>query len=379
MSWQYRPFDAAVSDYEQQASELLAGLRGGEEWAIRIFAGHHPRFLDEKIPWLGRPLEEGEIERAGLDLPDARMAVARKYDFRDWEALAEYAEKVRVKDGAVGAFEAAVEAVIGGDLAALRWQLGQRPELVRMRSTRVCCFDPPVHGATLLHYLAANGVEGYRQKTPWNAVEVMRVLLGSGAEPDALAWMYGGECTTLSMLASSTPPAQAGVQVGMMEALVEAGASLAPRGSGNWVSPVQTALVFGFVEAAEALVRLGAKVEDLAVAAGLGRLDLVREFLAGASELDLRRGLALASQLGRTEVVQLLVKAGADVDTYAPEGMHKHTTPLHQAALAGHVEVIKVLLAAGARRDIRDGIYEGTALDWAMHGGQREAEALLRS
>ena len=48
------------------------------------------------------------------------------------------------------------------------WQdaLRRDPALVRARSSRVCCFDPPVHRATLLHYVAANGVEAYRQKTP---------------------------------------------------------------------------------------------------------------------------------------------------------------------------------------------------------------------
>jgi len=33
------------------------------------------------------------------------------------------------------------------------------------------------HGATLLLYVGANLVEGYRQKSPPNAVEVARVLL----------------------------------------------------------------------------------------------------------------------------------------------------------------------------------------------------------
>jgi hypothetical protein len=33
-----------------------------------------------------------------------------------------------------------------------------------------------------LHYIGANGVEGERQKTPANAVEVARILLDAGAE-----------------------------------------------------------------------------------------------------------------------------------------------------------------------------------------------------
>ena len=48
-------------------------------------------------------------------------------------------------------------------------------EIVRARSARR-------HHATLLHYTAANGVEGERQKTPPNAVAVMTALLDAGAE-----------------------------------------------------------------------------------------------------------------------------------------------------------------------------------------------------
>lgn len=70
-----------------------------------------------------------------------------------------------------------------------------------------------MHRATLLHYVAANGVEGHRQRTPANAPDVARVLLESGAEPDAVADMYGGQCTTMVLLVSSSHPAEAGVQV----------------------------------------------------------------------------------------------------------------------------------------------------------------------
>ena len=37
---------------------------------------------------------------------------------------------------------------------------------------------PPVHRATLLHYVGANGVEAYRQKTPPNATEIARTTEG---------------------------------------------------------------------------------------------------------------------------------------------------------------------------------------------------------
>ena len=58
--------------------------------------------------------------------------------------------------------------------------------------------------------IGANGVEGGRQKTPPNAVEVAKMLLDAGAEVDALADLYESKCTTMSMLVSSSHPAESG-------------------------------------------------------------------------------------------------------------------------------------------------------------------------
>jgi hypothetical protein len=43
----------------------------------------------------------------------------------------------------------------------------------------------------LLHYVSANGVEGYRQKAPKNVVKITETLLNAGAEIDATANVYG--------------------------------------------------------------------------------------------------------------------------------------------------------------------------------------------
>jgi hypothetical protein len=93
-----------------------------------------------------------------LSLDDARLAIARNYDFLDWPSLAAYVETVS-QNGPVLEFESAAEALVNGDVAAPEAALRRDPALVRSRSSRLCCLDPPVHRATLLHYVAANGVE----------------------------------------------------------------------------------------------------------------------------------------------------------------------------------------------------------------------------
>jgi ankyrin repeat protein len=272
-----------------------------------------------------------------------------------------------------------VEAVVQGEAEALRSALGAHPELVRARSTRVTCFEPPAHRATLLHYLAANGVENYRQKTPKNAVEVARILVKGGAEPDALADFYGGQCTTMSLLVSSDPPAKAGVQVALIDTLVDFGASVEARGSGEWTSPLMTALAFGFQDAAEALVRRSARVETLAAAAGLGRVENARRLLATASAEDRHRALVLAAQQGHEQITRMLLDAGEDPNRYNPKGNHAHSTPLHQAVFSGREAVVRLLVERGARLDLKDTIHQGTPLGWAEYGGQKEIAEYLRA
>ena len=371
MDWQMdlkpAPFRSPLSAYEQQADNLLAAHRAADPAAIDLFHRKHPDFLDEKIKWRPKFIPDSEIRDAALSPDDARLAIARFYDFLDWSALTANVEAV-LRDGPVFEFEFAVEAVVNGDLAALNDALARDPSLVHARSDRICCFDPPVHRATLLHYVAANGVEAYRQKTPANAVEIARALLTAGAEPDAFADMYGAECTTMSMLVSSSHPAEAGLQVPLLELLLDFGAAIEGRGTRKWGTPLFTALTFGMGGAAEALARRGAHVE-LATAAGLGRSDDVARMLALADADERRRALSLAAQQGHVDAVRLLLDAGERPDRYNPETNHPHCTPLHQAVLGGHEQVVRLLVERGARLDMRDTIWDSTPLGWAIYGG----------
>ncbi len=371
------PVTAHIAEYESQAGSLLEAWRNGEPAALEYFLKSLPRLLDDKFCWVPKPLSEEAIRAEVFSLEDARMAVARGYDFFDWNALASFTAAMEVQDPEIQPFECAIEAVVNGDLETLQSLLDQQPKLVHARSRRVTHFEPSIHGATLLHYVAANGTECYRQRTPANAVAIATALLDRGAAVDALASLYGGEWTTMSLLVSSSHPAAAGVQIELIDLLVSRGASIHELGKGHWGSPLETALVFGFAEAAEALLRHGAPLSFVA-ASGLGRVDEVSLLLPAADSRSRHYAFALATQLGQLEVTRILLDAGEDPNRFNPEGTHSHTPPIHQAILSGHLEVVQLLVERGARLDVRDKIYHSTPLGWAEHAGKAEIAQYLR-
>jgi ankyrin repeat protein len=343
------PYRASLAEYQQQADDLFTALRAGDDGAAWRFKWLHPRYRGKKVT---------DVEPAKLELADAQLIVAQEFGFDTWAALTAFTEEVH-HDGPVARFEAAVEAVVAGDLAALRTMLREHPELAKARSSRR-------HHATLLHYVAANGVEGERQKTPPNAVEVAKMLLDAGAEVDAVADMYEHQCTTMSMLVSSCHPEKAGLQAALAETLVDYGAALDGPGS-NWQSALMTALQFGYLKTAQALARRGGKIDNIAAAAGLGRLDDAVRLLPSADPKSRHAALALAAQHGQADIVRLLLDAGEDSNRYNPEGFHGHSTPLHQAVCSGHADVVRLLVERGARVDIRDTVYDSTPLGWAIY------------
>jgi ankyrin repeat protein len=190
--------------------------------------------------------------------------------------------------------------------------------------------------------------------------------------------MYGGACTTMSMLVSSSHPAEAGLQAPLVELLLDFGAAIEGLGTRKWETPLFTALAFGMVDAAKILAERGARIE-FPTAAGLGLVDDAARLLPSADGEARQRALSLAAKHGHAVIVRLLLDAGEDPNRFNLEGNHAHTTPLHQAVLGGHEAVVRLLVARGARLDIRDTIWHGTPLGWALHGGKPQMADCLRS
>jgi len=281
-----------------------------------------------------------------------------------------------VKNSAIARFEAAADAIIKGDLKTVQRLLRDDPKLVHARSTRE-------HRATLLHYVSANGVEGYRQKTAANIVEITELLLNAGAEVDAEADVYGGGATTLGLVATSVHPYLAGVQNPLMQILLDHGAEIDHKTSaGNRQSSVLGALANGQEEAAVYLAERGAQL-NLQAAAGVGRLDVVKTFFnedgsrkKTCSKKAVQSALSFACCWGRQNVVEFLLDKGADIADGDVDGQ----TPLHWAAICGQLEMIKFLLKFNPPLEAKN-MYGGTVLGqtaWsAAHGGDPKLYAKI--
>jgi ankyrin repeat protein len=420
------PAHPNLEQYRKQAKDLLKACKAGEREALRRIQAHHPR--DAKltlaaaqfaiarehgfdswpkfakrivtvpggvpatavwksaadavaagdVPTLERLLREHEqmfrTERpqsswlGGLtpdySTADARSIIVRSHDFESWDQFVSYAEALKHSQTPVAQFERAVDAIVIGDADALERRLDLNPDLIRARSTRR-------HHSTLLHYVGANGVEGFRQRTPHNAVLIAEMLLKAGAEVDAIADMYGGGATPLGLVATSIHPKVAGVVHALIDLLLAHGARIDARGSGRGQALVNGCLANGRDDAAVFLASRGAPL-DLEGAAGVGRLDIVKSFFnpdgslkETATMAQMKDGFTWACEYGRTDVVEYLLDRGIDVGELLPRPHGQ--TGLHWAAHGGHLDTVKTLLERRAPVDVKDQRFGGTPLGWALH------------
>ena len=348
----------AIGDWAARWMRSIARLHGSD---VPIESrGRWLEFATQRLVRRWREAAKVNRHAARCALAGAQLFVAREHGFASWPRFARHVEGLVRARSPVSAFEAAADAIVRGDTATLDRLLKADPELVRARSTRE-------HRSTLLHYVSANGIEDFRQKTPKNVVEITKRLLDAGADVKAESDAYGGRSTTLGLAATSCHPEEAGVQIPLLELLIDRGAAIDGPDGG---SAVNGCLHNGRGDAAEYLARRGARL-DLEGAAGVGRLDVVRTcFTKGdrlrppATKQQMKDGFSWACEFGRTNVVEFLLRAGMDVRATLK---HDGQTGLHWAAYGGHAGVVELLLRRGAPIDVKDESYGGTPLEWALY------------
>jgi ankyrin repeat protein len=98
----------------------------------------------------------------------------------------------------------------------------------------------------------------------------------------------------------------------------------------------------------------------------------VVRLLPGAGEAERHAAMALAAYHGHAASLAALLDAGEDPNRFNPDGHHTHGTPLRHAASNGHAAVVRLLVERGARTDLKDHLFDGTARNWAEHSERSE-------
>ena len=259
-------------------------------------------------------------------------------------------------------FRDAVSAIDAGDIVSLQRLITANPALVRERlASPGAWLRDKVGGAVdgffqrpyLLWFVAEDPVRNGKQ--PPNIGAVARVIIDA-ARREAVTNLQEQLDYALTLVSWSWIARQSGVQIDLIDALVDAGA--VTDGNPN------NALVNGNFEAANHLIERGAKV-TLAAALCLGR-DEVDSLLTTANENQKRFSFVLAALNGKADALRRMIRAGVDVNARSAD-LYSHGTPLHHAVGSGSLEAVEVLVEAGAGLGTKDSAWGGTPLGWAEH------------
>jgi ankyrin repeat protein len=283
-------------------------------------------------------------------------------------------------------FHPAVNAIKTGALDRLRELVQKDPTLATSRSS--------TSHPTLLQCLVLSG------KNLPNQLEMAQVLIDAGAELNGPF----GACSSCDNVEAA-------------ELLLDSGA--APNGLGGW-SPLEEALYWNSRRVCDLLLRRGAAIHNLRVAAGLGRTDLIEGFFNSDDSLkpdagtinwpwgDLRviqnsnfdaagkqqmaakfsswsndrqsiinNAFVYACMHGHIAAADLLLKKGAQINVI-PGGFDFSGTGLHYAAFNGHREMVEFLIQHGADPRIKDEKVGATPAGWADHTGHVVIRDYLR-
>jgi ankyrin repeat protein len=354
----------------------------------------------------GTPSSVEEFRRcsAPLTAAGARLVVARNHGFASWPALRRHVLELSASGEP---FARAFRLLRAQDVDGLGTLLDQFPSLVTATGT---------NGNDLLALASATCDE-----------RLVALLVSRGADVrrgNVHGW------TALHQAGYANLPEMARV-------LLAAGASVSASARGDGGTPLVVALFWGNVEVARLLAAHGVVPRNLRAAAGLDDVALLESLWGTASagahrgfyrphsgfpfwqpgddaaevrdealswaaradavaaiswlcargaspDADVYRGTALtwAAARGRVRAVRRLLELGAGVNVRGTFGGPRHgvgTTALHHAAEGGHLEVVEVLLDAGADPTVEDALYGGTPASWAEHNGQTAARELLAS
>jgi peptide-methionine (S)-S-oxide reductase len=260
-------------------------------------------------------------------------------------------------------FRAAVTAIHQGDVATLGRLIDAEPRLLRERIVEPQCYrDAKRHqyfADPKLFWFVANNPT-LMTTIPANIGAVAAAMIARGVDQADLDY-------TLELVMTSSPARDQGHQDTLMGILLDAGATVTPNAITITLAHRETAPIERLLAAGQPMT--------LEIAAATGRIEDVRRLIPAASPPDVQNALGMAAINRQIDAARLALEAGADPNGFVP--VHRHATPLHVAVLEEDLALMELLFAHGARLDIRDKLWNGTPLGWAVHQGKAKAKALL--
>jgi len=203
-------------------------------------------------------------------------------------------------------------------------------------------------------------------------------MMGWGDNPAGPYWLLDhGADANLAWGADGEAPLHVAARrwdVSMVERLVEHGADVSRRRT-DGATPHALAELYGNPEIAAWLLAHGAAdelspLERFIAACARGDHRAADALLATTpalrSELRPEHHLMLhrPAESGNAAVLDAMLACG-----FNPEAKDKdNVTPLHRAAMGGHVEAVRVLLQHGADVNARDGMFAASPLVWTVEG-----------
>lgn len=347
--------------YEEHARSIVAGHARRGLWAGRVLAAYVPRFY-------GMPMHE-VFDHAITDA-DARLAVARSNSCPSWDVLMEGAtEEIRSRSAersfTLNPWQRAGEAMDQADLKALEHVVREHPELLHPSD-----YDVAI-GRTLLH--AAYGSENRVARDRLRPIVDWLAAQGQDLQGALNAMLHGKALRT---------PAD-------VQRLIDRGADpswIPPSG----IPLLERVLVrWRSVGCADVVAKYVKPRDALWIAAGLGDVQGVSRFLDANGKptakaralrppLDANHGFSIpvlpepsddeilyeafwvAALNQRIPVMEYMISRGFDVNysTWGP--------PIVNVAVGNAwTEVVECLVRAGADLDIHEGNSNGTARDMA--------------
>jgi uncharacterized protein len=333
----------------------------------------------------GAPEARARLERATPQAPaepglrDVQLALAREHGFSGWAELARAVGEIgsrRGTDARQVAVQELLQAAGRGDVARVTALLDEHPDIIDERVP----LAEGLAARTALHHGIGH-------------VEVVRVLLGRGANPNLrdLRDPVTGEGDDALPLHFA---AERG-ELAVVKLLVEHGADTVGAGTMHELNVLGWAVCWDSVhnlEVAEYLLAHGAR-HTIHTAVALGEVDVIRELTArAAADLDKpmdrtnrhRRPLHLAVVKKQPAALGTLLQLGADPEATDAAGL----TPLDQAALSGEAELAQMLIERGATLRLPAAVALGRVTDIerllrddpdSLKPGQRYGTQLVRA